>query len=65
MGRKGGGILSYVKYTIPAYAREQADCEEAVWCKIVTRHKTVTMEVVYRCPNITKDSNEKKCYKRS
>ena len=26
---------------------------------IVTGHKTVTMGVVYRCPNITKESNEK------
>ena len=62
MGRRGGGVLLYVKYTIPAYEiqlREEADCEEAIWCKLVTGHKTVTMGVVYRCPNITKESNEK------
>ena len=32
MGRRGGGVLVYVKYTIPAYEvqlREEADCEEA------------------------------------
>ena len=60
MGRRGGGVLLYVKDTIPAYEiqlREEADCEEATWCKLVTGHKTVTMGVVYRCPNITKESN--------
>ena len=44
MGRRGGGVLLYVKDTIPAYAiqlREEADCEEAIWCKLVTGHKTV------------------------
>ena len=49
-------------YGIPAYEiqlREEADREEAIWCKLVTGHKTVTMGVVYRCPNITKESNEK------
>ena len=62
MGIRGGGVLLYVKDTIPAYEiqlREEADCEEAIWCKLVTGHKTVTMGVVYRCPNITKESNEK------
>ena len=57
MGRRGGGV-----YTIPAYEvqlREEADCEEAIWWKLVTGHKTVTMGVIYRCPNITKESNEK------
>ena len=39
--------------------REEADCEEAIWCKLVTGHKTVNMGVVYRCPTITKESNEK------
>ena len=56
MGKGGGGVLLYVKDTIPAYEiqlREEADCEEAIWCKLVTGHKTVTMGVVYRCPNIT------------
>ena len=46
MGRRGGGVLVYVKYTIPAYEiqlREEADCEEAIWCKLVTGHTTVTM----------------------
>ena len=49
MGRRGGGVLLYVKYTIPAYEiqlREEADCEEAIWCKLVTGHKTVTIYTI-------------------
>ena len=39
--------------------QEEADCSEAIWCKLVTGHTTVTIGVVYRCPNITKQNNEK------
>ena len=35
------------------------DCNEAIWCKLVTGHTTVTIGVVYRCPNKTKENNEK------
>ena len=62
IGRRGGGVLSYIKETIPAYEvqlNEEADCNEAIWCKLVTGHTTVTIGVVYRCPNITKQNNEK------
>ena len=62
MGRRGGGVLLYIKDTIPAYEvqlQEEADCNEAIWCKLVTGHTTVTIGVVYRCPNITKQNNEK------
>ena len=62
MGRRGGGVLLYIKETIPAYGvqlQEEADCKEAIWCKLVTGHTTVTIGVVYRCPNITKQNNEK------
>ena len=55
MGRRGGGVLLYIKETIPAYEvqlQEEADCKEAIWCKLVTGHTTVTIGVVYRCPNI-------------
>ncbi len=48
--------------TIPAYEvqlQEEADCNEAIWCKLVTGHTRVTIGVVYRCPNITKQNNEK------
>ena len=62
MGKRGGGVLLYIKETIPAYEvqlQEEADCNEAIWCKLVTGHTTVTIGVVYRCPNITKENNEK------
>ena len=61
-GRRGGGVLLYIKDTIPSYEvqlQEEAYCKEALWCKLVTGHSTVTIGVVYRCPNITKQSNEK------
>ena len=44
--RRGGGVLLYIKDTIPAYEvqlQEETDCKEAIWCK------TVTIGVVYRC----------------
>ena len=62
MGKRGGGELPYIKETIPAYEvqlHEEADCNEAIWCKLVTGHTTVTIGVVYRCPNITTEKNEK------
>ena len=62
MGRRGGGVLLYIKETIPAYEvqlQEEAYCNKAIWCKLVTGHTTVTIGVVYRCPNITKQNNEK------
>ena len=62
IGRRGGGVLLYIKETIPAYEiqlQEEADCKEALWCNLVTGHTTVTIGVVYRCPNITIQNNEK------
>ena len=62
MGRRGGGVLLYIKESIPAYEvqlQEEADCKEALWCNLVTGHTTVTIGVVYRCPNITIQNNEK------
>ena len=55
-------MLLYIKANIPAYEvqlSEEADCNEAIWCKLVTGHTTVTIGVVYRCPNITKQNNDK------
>ena len=55
-------MLLYMKETIPAYEvqlREEADCNEAIWCNLVKGQSTVTIGVVYRCPNITKQNNEK------
>ena len=55
-------MLLYIKETIPAYEvqlHEETDCNEAIWCNLVTGHTTVTIGVVYRCPNIPKQNNEK------
>ena len=62
IGRRGGGVLLYIKDTIPAYEiqlQEKADYNEAIWCNLVTGHTTVIIGVLYRCPNITKQNNEK------
>ena len=62
IGKKAGGVLLYIKENILAYEvqlSEEADCIEAIWWKLVTGHTTVTIGVVYRCPNITKQNNEK------
>ena len=62
MGRRGGGVLLYIKDTIPAYEvqlQEESDCNEAIWCNLVTGHTAVIIGVVYRCPNITKQNKEK------
>ena len=62
IGRRGGGVILYIKETIPAYEvqlQEEADCNEDIRCKLVTENTTVTIGVVYRCPNITKQNNEK------
>ncbi len=62
IGRRRGGVLLYIKETILAYEvqlQEEADCNEAIWCKLVTGHTAVTIGVVYRYPNITKQNNEK------
>ena len=63
MERRGGGVLLYIKDTITAYEvqlQDEADCNEAIWCKLVTGHTTVTIGLVYRCPNnITKQNNHK------
>ena len=56
IGSSRGGVLLYIKETISAYEvhlQEEADCNEAIWCKLVTGHTTFTIGVVYSCPNIT------------
>ena len=48
MGRRGGGgVLLYINDTIPTYEvqlQEEADCNDAIWCKLVTGYTTVTLE---------------------
>ena len=38
---------------------KKPECEEAVWCNIVTGNSTLTVWLVYRSPNISIDENEK------
>ncbi len=60
--RKGGGVILYIKECIQAdeiKLEREADCEEAVWCNIVTGNLTLTVGLVYRSPNISIAENEK------
>ena len=44
IGRRGGGVILYVKESIQAYEiklEREADCDEAVWCKIVSGNKKI------------------------
>ena len=49
--RRGGGLILYIKESIQDGC-EEAECEEAVWCNIVTGNPTLTIGLVYRSPNI-------------
>ena len=62
IGRRGGGVILYIKELIQAYEiklEKEAECEEAVWSNIVTGNSTLTVGLVYRSPNISIDENEK------
>ena len=62
LGRMGGGVILYIKESIQAYEiklEKEAECEEAVWCNIVTGNSTLTVGLVYRSPNISMEENEK------
>ena len=37
----------------------EADCDEAVWCKIVPGNLKLTIGLVYRSPNINEEDNTK------
>ena len=66
IGKKGGGVLLYIKDTIPAYEvqlQNEADCNEAIWCNLVVNrtynsYHWSSIIFFYRCPNITKQNNE-------
>ena len=55
--RMGEGEEEYCYTSRTLY--QEAYCNEAIWCKLGTGHTTVTIGVVYHCPNITKQINEK------
>ena len=61
IGRRGGGVILYVKkYYIQAYEiKLEADCDEAVWCKIVSGNSTLTIRLVYQSPSINEEDNTK------
>ena len=62
LGRRGGGVILYIKESIQAYEiklEKEPECEEAVWCNIVTGNSTLTVGLVYRSPNISIKENEK------
>ena len=69
IGRMGGGVILYVKESIQGYEvklENEADYDEAVWCKIVSGNSKLTIGLVYRSPNINEeDKKKKKCYKGS
>ena len=62
IGRRGGGVILYVKESIQAYEIQlemETDYEEAAWCKIVSRNSKLTIGLVYRSPNINEEDNTK------
>ena len=62
LGRRGGGVILYIKESIQAYEiklEKQPECEEAVWFNIVTGNSTLTVGLVYRSPNISMEEKEK------
>ena len=59
--RTGVSNFIYIK-SIQAYEitlKSEADCQEAIWCNIVTNNSTLTIGVVYRSPNIGHEEYEK------
>ena len=59
--RRGGGVILYIKESIQAYEitlKSEADCEEAIWCNMVTNNSTLII-VVYRSPNIGQEKDVK------
>ena len=61
-GRRGGGVVLDVKEYIQAYEiklEREANYDEAVWCKIVSRNSKLTTGLVYRNPNINEECNTK------
>ena len=50
IGRRGDGVILYIKECIRANEMKlerEADCDEAVWCNIVTGHSKLTIGLVY------------------
>ena len=58
IGKRGGGVILYIKESIQAY-KIKAICNEAVWCNIVTGNSTSTIGLGYQSPNINEEENTK------
>ena len=48
-------LYQHMKYSY----RKKPIVRRPLWCNLVTGHTTITIGVVYRCPNITIQNNEK------
>ena len=62
IGRRGGGVVLYIKESIQAYEMKlerEADCDEAVCRNIITGNSTLTIGLLYRSPNINEEDNTK------
>ena len=62
IGGRGGGVILYIKESIQAYKiklEREADCDEAVWCNIVSGNSTLTIGLVYCSPKINEEDNTK------
>ena len=57
IGRRGGGVILYVKESVQAYEIKLE--REAVWCKIVSGNSKLTIGLVYRNPNKNEEDNSK------
>ena len=69
IGRRGGGVLLYIKDTIPAYEvqlYEEAYCNEAIWCNLVsyrTYNSYHWSSISLSQHNQTEQRNNSQCYK--
>ena len=62
IGRRGGGVIVYVKEYIQAYeikSEREADCYEAISRKIVSGISKLTIRLVYRSPSINEEDDTK------
>ena len=60
IGRRGGRVILYTKESIQAYKIKlemETNCDEAVWCNVVTGNSTLTIRLVYRSPGINEEDN--------
>ena len=65
IGNSGDGVSLYIQESIQAYEiqlEKEAECEEAVWCNIVTGNSSLTVGLGYR---IEENEKVQKCYTKS